>query len=154
MSVRFGVNFAVIACALFWAHAAGASSATFQITGRGINLGQSEEVEEDGQWFLRYRATIAVGQPFALTAQGSVSSRGGGTAAAEPESGDWTFDGKQFKKLDADAPAEATDVVIRLEATTPGVARVRFKGTILGYERSFEIVITISPGKPSSKPAM
>ena len=34
-------------------------------------------------------------------------------------------------------------VVIRLEPTSAGAARVRFAGKILGYERAYEILIDV-----------
>ncbi len=125
--------------------AAWASGATFAITGQGITLGEANEVTEGGTVQPpRFHARAAVGRPFTLTAQGMVQPRGGNAQPGEPDAGAWTFDAKRFKKLAPDAPADKTKVVLRLEPTAAGPARVRFAGKILGYDRAFDILIDVA----------
>lgn len=127
--------------------AAWASGATFAITGQGIALGEGKDVLEGGKELHRFRAKATLGMPFTLTAQGMILPRGGKAEPGEPEAGAWSFDAKQFKKLTHKATKDKTKVVIRLEPTAAGTARVRFAGKILGYDRSFEILIDVAEKK-------
>lgn len=127
--------------------AAWASSATFAITGLGIALGEGKDVEVGGKELQRFTAKAEMGKPFTLTAQGMVLPRGGKAEPGEPEAGAWSFDEKQFKKLPPAAAADKTKIVLRLEPIAAGAARVRFAGKILGYDRSFEVLIDVAESK-------
>ena len=120
-----------------------ASGATFAITGQGITLGAAEEVQEDGKpQPPRFQARAEVGKPFTLTAQGMVLPRGAKAQPGEPDAGAWTFDEKRFKRLSPDGPpADKTKVLLRLEPTAVGTSRIRFAGKILGYERTFDVLV-------------
>ena len=124
--------------------AAWGSSATFVITGHGITLGAAKDVEGGAEQPLRFHARATVGKPFTLTAQGVVLPRGGKAQPGEPDAGAWTFDGKRFKAVAPAARADKTKVVIRLEPTAPGPSHIRFTGTILGYERVFEVLVEVA----------
>ena len=126
------------------ATAAWASGATFAISGLGISLGEGKEVVDGGKDLQRYSAKATVGKDFTLTAQGMIMPRGGKAQPGEPDAGAWSFDEKQFKKLVLEAPKDKTKIVIRLEPTAAGMARVRFAGKILGYDRTFEILIDVA----------
>lgn len=122
-----------------------ASGATFSVTGQGIVLG---EPREDGDNPIRIKAKAETGKPFTLVAQGLVLPRGGKAQPGEPEAGKWTFDEKHFKKLPPEGKAaDKTKVAIRLEPTAAGTSRVRFAGKILGYERTFEVLIEVADRK-------
>lgn len=121
-----------------------ASGATFAITGDAVQLGAAKE-EGD---LVRIPAKAELGKPFTLVAQGIVLPRGGTPQPGEPDAGAWTFDEKRFKRLPPDGKqADKTKVVVRLEATAAGVAPVRFAGKILGYERTFEVLIDVADRK-------
>jgi len=135
----FAVVVLLVGATIAWA-----SGATFAITAVGIPLGEGKDVEEGGKELQRYLAKATVGKAFTLTAQGMILPRGGKPEPGEPDSGAWSFDEKQFKKLATEGPADKTKVVLRLEPTAAGKAAVRFKGKILGYERSFEILIDVA----------
>ena len=123
-----------------------ASSATFAITGQGITVGPAKEAEGDGIP-TQITAMAEVGKPFTLTAQGMVLPRGAKAQPGEPDEGTWTFDEKHFKKLAPDVLADKTKVVIRLEPTAPGPSRVRFAGKILGYDRTFDVLVDVAAEK-------
>lgn len=126
-----------------------ASGATFAVTGSGISLGQGKDVDDGGKEIHRFVAKTTVGTPFSLTAQGIVLPRGGKPAPGEPDSGAWTFDAKTFKKLNFDGAADKTKINVRLEPTAAGMARVRFVGVILGYERTIEVLIDVAEKAPA-----
>lgn len=122
-----------------------ASGATFAVTGQGVALG---EPMEDGDGLILIKAKAEPGKPFTLVAQGVVLPRGGKAQPGEPDAGTWTFDEKHFKKLPPDGKAaDKTKVVIRLEPAAAGTSRVRFAGKILGYERTFEVLIEVAERK-------
>lgn len=122
-----------------------ASGATFSVTGQGIVLG---EPGEDGDNPIRIKAKAERGKPFTLVARGLVLPRGGKAQPGEPEAGKWDFDEKHFKKLPPDGKtADKTKVVIRLVPTAAGTSRVRFAGKILGYEKTFDVLIEVGERK-------
>jgi hypothetical protein len=122
-----------------------ASGATFSVTGQGIVLG---EPREDGDNPILIKAKAELGKPFTLVAQGLILPRGGKAQPGEPEAGKWTLDEKHFKTLPPDGQAtDKTKVVLRLEPTAAGMSRVRFAGKILGYERTFEVLIEVADRK-------
>lgn len=120
-----------------------ASGATFVIMGTGITLKETKTVEEGGKEVQRFEAKAGKGKAFTLSAQGIVLPRGGKEQPGEPDSGAWTFDEKRFKKLAAEGAADKTKITLRLEPTMAGPARVQFNGKILGYKRTFEIMIDV-----------
>lgn len=122
-----------------------ASGATFAITGQGIKLGEAKEVQENGKELPpRFHAKAELGKPFTLTAQGMVLPRGGKPAPGEPEAGAWSFDAKQFKRLPEDKKqVDKTKIVVQLEPTAVGESRVRFTGKILGYDRTFDVLVDV-----------
>lgn len=133
---------------LLAAPAARGSGASFVITGKGITLGKPEEVTEKGKTLARFKAKAEVGKPFTLVARGVVFPRGAVKGQpAEPDSGSWAFDAKQFKKLAPDRKAEKSEVVLTLDPTAAGPARVRFTGKILGHERTFEVLVEVAAKK-------
>jgi hypothetical protein len=139
-----------ILAALGGATAAWASGATFAITAQGIALGEAREVQEGGKpQPPRFHATAELGKPFTLTAQGMVLPRGGKAQPGQPDAGAWGFDRKAFKRLAADKKqVDKTRIVIRLEPTAAGRSRVRFTGKILGYDRTFDVLVeVVSPKK-------
>lgn len=118
-----------------------ASGATFLITGQGIVLSEGKDLPDDGKQF---HARVEMGKPFTLTAQGMVLPRGGKPEPSAPEEGAWTFEDKCVKRLTLDKKdVDKTKVVIRLEATAIGTARVRFAGKILGYQRTFDVIVEV-----------
>lgn len=129
------------------ATAAWASGATFAVSGQGIALGEGKEIEENGKEVVRFHGKATVGTPFTLTAQGMVLPRGGKAQPGEPDAGAWSAAGKQFKTLPPAGPADKTKIAIRLEPIAAGTARARFEGKILGYERTYEVVIDVAEKK-------
>jgi hypothetical protein len=129
--------------------AAWASGATFAITGQGIALGEAKEAHEGGKpQPPRFHARAELGKPFTLTARGVALPRGGKPQPTPPDAGAWAFDAKHFKRLAADPKqADKTTVVIRLEPTAAGRSRVRFVGKVLGYERTFDVLIDVAAPK-------
>jgi hypothetical protein len=118
-----------------------ASGATFAISGQGIALSDAKGLPEDG---MQFHAKAELGKPFTLTAQGMVLPRGGKPEPSAPEAGTWTFDDKTLKRLTPDKKdADKTKIAIRLEPTAVGTTRVRFAGKILGYERSFDVIVEV-----------
>lgn len=125
-----------------------ASGASFVLSGKGIDLGKAEEVVENDKPLVRHHAKIEAGKPFTLTAQGMVFPRGAAKGSpSEPESGAWSFDEKRFEKATPEKKADKSEVVIALKPTATGKSRVRFTGKILGYERTFEVVIEVTAKK-------
>ena len=118
-----------------------ASSATFAVRAEGIKIVEGEGTVDNGKDVMVFRATAPAGKAFTLTAQGIVLPRGGKPAPGEPESGQWTFDEKLVKKLALEKKDDKTTISIRVEPTTVGVTRFRFVGTILGYERTIDVLI-------------
>jgi hypothetical protein len=127
--------------------AAWASSANFVISGKGIELGKAKE---DGDKPPVFSAKAEVGKPFTLTAQGRAYGRGDlkGSPIA-PDSGAWSFDDKAFEKVapDKNKKADKSEVVVTLKPTKAGTSRVRFPGKVLGYERTFDVVIEVAAKK-------
>ncbi len=129
-----------------------ASSANFILSSEGIKLGEAQEiVENDVEQPTRYNAKIEQGQIFTLLAQGWAYPRSPDPEVAKgsafaPEAAEWRFDNEDFKLLVYDAmQADKTKSMLRLQAATPGLTRVRFSGQVLGYKRSFDILIDIVP---------
>jgi hypothetical protein len=55
---------------------------------------------------------------------------------------------KSFKRLTPDKKlADKTTLVIRLEPIAVGQARVRFAGQILGYDRTFDVLVEVEAAK-------
>ncbi|HVF10504.1 MAG TPA: hypothetical protein VNA16_06865 [Abditibacteriaceae bacterium] len=131
-----------------------ASSANFVLSSQDIDLGQPEEVFENGQpQPPRYATKVELGQPFTLIAQGWVYPRSSDPKVAKgspatAEAARWRFDDEDFKLLEHDARHfDETMTVVRLQPTTIGRTRIRFQGQVLGYERTFDILIDIIAAK-------
>ena len=127
-----------------------ASSANFVLKSDGIELGEGEVRVENGiEQPTRYNAKIEAGQSFTLVAQGWAYPRSPDPevskgSPATPEKAQWRFDGEDFKLLAYDAlQSDKTKCILSLQAETPGLTRVRFSGQVLGYKRSFDILIEI-----------
>lgn len=139
--VRIGLALLAMAALVGVALASGAS---FAITGDGVQLGATKDDADP----VRIPAKAELGKPFTLVAQGIVLPRGGTPQPGEPDAGSWTFDEKRFKRLQADGKsADKTKVIVRLEPTAVGASPVRFTGKILGYERTFEVVVDVADRK-------
>src|SRR4051812_10286523 len=139
----------VAAALLIAASAASASSANFVISAKGIDLGKAQEVvENEKPQPPRYHVKIEQGKSFTLTATGMAYGRGDlkGSPTA-PDSGGWTFDDKAFKKAEADKEVDKTQIVVTLTPTAVGKSRVRFSGKVLGYERTFDVVVEVVAAK-------
>jgi hypothetical protein len=130
------------------ASAVHASGAGFVVGGKGIDLGKPEEAVEKGETVYRYKAKAVVGKPFTLTAQGVVYPRGAvkGQPSA-PDSGAWGFDAKALKKSATKGKADRTEVAVTLTPRAAGASRVRFVGKILGYDRSYEVLVEAADPK-------
>lgn len=115
----------------------------------GIELGKAEEVSKDGQPLPpRFLTRAELGKPFTLLAQGIVLPRGGSEQPGEPDCGAWLFDDTAFKLLPHDKKlTDKHTIAIRLQPTAVGRTRVRFVGTILGYERTFDVILEVTAPK-------
>lgn len=125
-----------------------ASSAGFLISAKGIDLGKGEEVVEKEKDVVRYKVKAEVGKPFTLTAQGVVYPRGVvvGQPSA-PESGAWEFDATAFKKSAPVGKPDETQVSVTLTPQAAGSSRIRFTGKILGYERTYDLLVETAAGR-------
>ncbi len=125
--------------------AARGSSASFVISGTGVDLGKAEEVIEKGvPQPPRFRVKVEVGKPFTLTARGMVHPRGVAKGQpSAPDAGAWSFAEKDFKKLVPEKKADKTEIAVILRPTAVGRSRVRFTGKILGYERTFDVLVEV-----------
>jgi hypothetical protein len=125
-----------------------ASSASFQIRGDGIKLG--EPTEETAEQPLQYSATIEQGKPFTLTAQGVVLARGEKKPEPfEPDAAAWLFDDEVLQLVPHDkSKVDKTMTVVALQASKPGKTRIRFTGNVLGYDRKFDIQLEVVAPKP------
>jgi len=139
---------------VFTAQSARASSAGFVLSAQGIELGKPEEVVVNNQAQpVRYATTIEVGKTFTLLAQGRIYPRSSNPEVAkgspsEAEEARWRFDDQDFKLVEHDAKEyDKAMTVLRLQANTIGRTRVRFTGKILGYVRTFDILIDIVGAK-------
>ncbi|HYT89029.1 MAG TPA: hypothetical protein VEL76_09995 [Gemmataceae bacterium] len=133
-------TFIAVALLLTSASVAWASSAGFAIRVEGIDLGKADESKEPPQ----FRVTLQQGQTISLIAQGMAYPRGGAPSPTEPEAGAWLFDDAVFrlqpptKKHD-----DKTVIPIRLIAEKVGIARVRFVGIVLGYEKRYDLIVEV-----------
>ncbi|MBM4073154.1 MAG: hypothetical protein FJ271_30165 [Planctomycetes bacterium] len=125
------------------ASSVGASGATFEMQARGIKLGKAKEAVEDGKDLLRIHAKAQVGKAFTLTAQGIILPRGGKAQPGEPDSGKWTIDEKAVKKLKVEKKDDKTTISIRVEPTSVGTTRLRFVGSILGYQKTIDVIVAV-----------
>ncbi len=135
-----------------------ASSADFTIRGEGIDLGKPEEVYENGKPLPpRLHANVEMGKTFKLIAQGMAYPRPARGAEAkvpegtpcEPEAGTWRVEEGQFQiSMPDKKETDKTTIVIQLRPAAVGRGRVRFTGTVLGYERTFDVLVdVIAPPK-------
>lgn len=115
-----------------------ASSAGFEFTALGVDLGKADQSGE--VW--KYKIKVSVGQTVTLVAQGMVAPRGAAPSPSEAEAAKWTFDDAALKLMPHEkAKFDKTKTVIALQPLKAGTTRVRFAGKILGYERQADITI-------------
>lgn len=154
---RFGLTLPALCIGLMLAMSgapAWASSADFVLSSQGIELGQPEQViENNNAQPPRYATKVEVGQPFTLFAQGWAypRSRDPEVAKGSPHEADaarWRFDDEDFKLIAHDAKQfNKSMTVIQLEPLTIGRTRIRFNGKVLGYQRTFDILVDIIAAK-------
>lgn len=123
-----------------------ASSANFRITATGTKLVASDEATEIPQ----FTAALEVGQTATFAAQGLALPRGGKPAPFEPDAGAWLFDDESFQLQRSEKDKEKADkskIEVSLKALKPGKHRLRFVGIVLGYERKFDVTVTVSEPK-------
>lgn len=123
-----------------------ASGANFVLSAAGVDLGKPK-VESDK---VVYTVKAEVGKPFTLTAQARVYGRGDEKGSpSKPESGAWKIDEKALEKVtpDKDKKPHESEVVVTLKPTKAGTSRVTFEGKVLGYKRTFEVVIEAAEAK-------
>ena len=99
-----------------------------------------------------YTANITVGQSLEVIAKGWAypRSRNPEVAKGKPmkaTAGTWMFDDQTLKLLKTQS--DETQHKLVLKATTPGQYKIRFVGVVLGYNKTCEILVTIS--KPKNK---
>lgn len=135
----------VIACVLLITafDAVQSSSAAFQITALDRSL---VEVEDNGD-IPTYTLQMPVGQTVTLVSQGIVMPRGRPSQPGEPDSGSWLFDDTIFQSLPNDEHHfDKTQIHVTLQALKNGndPTRIRFVGSILGYEREYDVLVTVT----------
>ena len=149
---RFATILGMLFLAIFAQLPSHASSAGFVLSAQNIELGAPEDAVENNQAQPpRYATKIEQGQTFTLLAQGRAYARGGKAEGSPmaPDSARWRFDDEDFKLIAHDAKEfDASISALRLQAQTIGRTRIRFSGTVLGYKRSFDIVVDIIAPKP------
>jgi hypothetical protein len=140
---------AALVLVLAGASAAWASSAGFELRGVGIDLGKAEEVHEGGKPLPpRFHVKAERGKPFTLIAQGMVYPRGAKGQPGEPDAGAWLFDDAAFKLVPHEKKGlDKTMVAVRLEPTAVGRTRVRFVGEVLGYYKTYDVIVDVAAAK-------
>ena len=119
------------------------SSAGFQITALDRSL---VEVEGNGD-IPTYTLQMPIGQTVTLVSQGIVMPRGRPSQPGEPDSGSWLFDDTLFQSLPNDEHHfDKTQIPVTLKALKSGgdPTHVRFVGSILGYDREYDVLVTVT----------
>jgi hypothetical protein len=119
------------------------SGAGFTITTIGQHLGAIDETGE----IPIYNLQMQVGQTVTFVSQGIVMPRGKSSQPSEPDAGAWLFDDTAFQLLPNDKNQfDKTQITVTLKAldNVLGQKRVRFVGSILGYDRKYDVLVEVT----------
>ncbi len=98
-------------------------------------------------WNTLYNLQMQVGQTVTFVSQGIVMPRGKSSQPSEPDAGAWLFDDTAFQLLPHDKNQfDKTQITVTLKAldNVLGQKRVRFVGSILGYDRKYDVLVEVT----------